>query len=264
MKNLYIVNFNDQALQLDDKVVQEMKRLDKTAKMQLCYTPLDTIESTAYFKVEFNNCRSLHKHIEDVKADQSVLSAHIVGLAESRLCERDIDQAYFIEGFNLMRNDQFSEGSNVRPPHGLALYIKTGIEIVKSISHNQQNVEFTFLHIKIDHKEIQVVILYKAPCLSFRDLKQTLERTLLKIVDKSKNIIILGDFNTNVSQLDNSLCAWMEQNLSCQQLINSITTDYGTTLDLIFTNCEGLSGVVETYWSDHKLIFFVIPFNRLQ
>ncbi|XP_053405183.1 uncharacterized protein LOC128558914 [Mercenaria mercenaria] len=51
---------------------------------------------------------SLHKHFEHVKADQNVLSAHIIGLAETRLCQTGLYDEYAIEGFHLLRNDQLT------------------------------------------------------------------------------------------------------------------------------------------------------------
>ena len=45
----------------------------------------------------------------------------------------------------------------------------------------------------------------------------------------------------------------MMDTYACKQLINSATTDFGSTLDLIFTQLEG---VIENYWPDHKLIYF--------
>jgi len=48
----------------------------------------------------------------------------------------------------------------------------------------------------------------------------------------------------------------MHQTLSCDQLEDQSTTDSGSTIDLVFTNCHGEIGTEETYWSDHKLVYF--------
>ena len=48
----------------------------------------------------------------------------------------------------------------------------------------------------------------------------------------------------------------MDNMFHCQQLIHEPTTDHGSILDLIFSNQNGCAGTVESYWSDHKLIFF--------
>ena len=52
--------------------------------LDLCYVPFDTIDSKCHFKIAYNNCRSLHKHLEDIRHDRSILSAYVVGISESR------------------------------------------------------------------------------------------------------------------------------------------------------------------------------------
>ena len=89
MQNLYILNFNEDALKVDQQVEAEMKRLYDCAMLDLCYVPFDIIDSKFHFKIAYNNCRSLHKHFEDIRHDRSILSAHVVGISESRLCEKD-------------------------------------------------------------------------------------------------------------------------------------------------------------------------------
>ena len=39
------------------------------------------------------------------------------------------------------------------------------------------------------------------------------------------------------------------------QQIKQCTTDSGSILDLIFSNCETFFDVVEAYWTDHKLVY---------
>ena len=39
------------------------------------------------------------------------------------------------------------------------------------------------------------------------------------------------------------------------QHIEEHTSDFGSTLDLIFANCQSFCDVIEAYWSDHKLIY---------
>lgn len=38
--HLHILNFNEQALSMDEQVVQEMERMKKDVPLQLCYVPL--------------------------------------------------------------------------------------------------------------------------------------------------------------------------------------------------------------------------------
>ena len=47
----------------------------------------------------------------------------------------------------------------------------------------------------------------------------------------------------------------METPFSCVQHIEEHTSDFGSTLDLIFANCQSFCDVIEAYWRDHKLVY---------
>lgn len=137
---------------------------------------MDTIDSSKYFELAFNNCRSLHKHIKDVKDDHNALSAHILAFAESRLCARDADGDCSLDGFNLVRNDQHVQIPAMRSLHGIAVYIKVGNDIIKCVSFNDKTLELTFMHTKMANLEKQIVVVYKTPSLSFSCLKAALKK----------------------------------------------------------------------------------------
>ena len=90
LENLFILNLNDAAIGLDEQVHVEMQRLRTQASLELSYTSLYKIDPSR-IKLAFNNARSLHKHFEDVQFEPNVLSADVIGFAESRLCTRDED-----------------------------------------------------------------------------------------------------------------------------------------------------------------------------
>lgn len=79
MKNLQILNFNDQALKLDDQVEREIKRLQEKAPVKLYYNLFYNVDANFHVKIAFNNCRSLHLHLEDIKDDRNLTSSHVFG-----------------------------------------------------------------------------------------------------------------------------------------------------------------------------------------
>ena len=62
----------------------------------------------------------------------------------------------------------------------------------------------------------------------------------------------MGYVNIDVSQKECGLEKFIAEKFHCYHLMHEPTTDQGSTLDLVFTNCTGSVGTVETYWSDHK------------
>ena len=51
---------------------------------------------------------------------------------------------------------------------------------------------------------------------------------------------------------------FMETSFRCRQQIKQSTTDSGSILDLIFSNCEEFCDVVEAYWTDHELVYCAV------
>ncbi len=262
IKDLHILNLNEEAISLDERVVLEMDRLCREATLQLCYTPLDTVNSNEHFKIVYNNCRSLHKHFESVAVEQNILSAHIIGFSETRLAQRDSNSDFSIDGYQLIRNDQ-KQTKQTRPPHGLAMYVRDDVTIF--YCHHYSITDFELTIIKVNHclLQIQIVIVYKSPGFSLHNLISTMNREIVQHLDPSKPLVILGDFNIDVSQKDSGMEQYMLKELHCHQMIHEPTTDNGSVLDLVFSNYnDSVAGAIETYWSDHKLIYFYTCQNR--
>ncbi|XP_062584589.1 uncharacterized protein LOC134246276, partial [Saccostrea cucullata] len=92
---LHILNFNEQALTVDDKVVEEMERMRKEAPLKLCYLPLYKTEQNK-LKIMFNNARSLHKHFDEIKNEPNVVASDVIGFSETRLTIND-EQNFMME-----------------------------------------------------------------------------------------------------------------------------------------------------------------------
>ena len=189
--HLHILNFNEEGLSMDERFAEEMKRLKGEAMLELCYTPLDTIDSSDHFKIVFNNCRSLHKHFEDILIDPNIQSAHIIGLSETRLLQRDSSSNYSMTGFKLLRNDLNQQTQTTRPPHGLAIYVKD------THCYSTPTSEFMVVK-KYLQKEEQIVVVYKSPGLSLKKFVPELKQELRNHIDTREPLVIIGDFNIDI------------------------------------------------------------------
>ncbi len=78
---------------------------------------------------------------------------------------------------------------------------------------------------------------------------------MMKDVDKTKPLIIMGDFNVN-KQEHGTVIAKMSQILQCRQIITDVTTKSNTCIDLIFTNLGATAhGSIFTSVSHHHLTY---------
>ena len=258
LKDLYILNLNEASMALDDDVNVEMHRLRTEAALELCYVPLYKTDP-GKIKIAFNNARSLHKHFRDVEFEPNVLAADAIGFAETRLCRRDENVHYALKRFRLIRLDDAEKESGNRPHHGLALYVKEYFQIQKVVKMQCKSFEFIFAGIySIQRGYVQVVVLYKYPKSSQTDFRKDIHHHLRPVIDLNVRLVILGDFNIQIDCVNTEFVKFMETSFRCRQQIKESTTDSGSILDLIFSNCEAFCDVVEAYWTDHKLVYCAI------
>ena len=258
LKDLYILNMNEASMALDDDVNVEMHRLRTEAALELCYVPLYKTDP-GKIKIAFNNARSLHKHFRDVEFEPNVLAADAIGFAETRLCRRDENVHYALRRFRLIRLDDAEKESGNRPHHGLALYVKEYFQIQKVVKMQCKSFEFIFAGIySIQRGYVQVVVLYKYPRSSQTDFRKDIHHHLRPVIDLNVSLVILGDFNIQIDFVNTEFVKFMETSFRCRQQIKQSTTDFGSILDLIFSNCEAFCDVVEAYWTDHKLVYCAI------
>ena len=258
-ENLRILNFNEDALAVDDRVKDEMKRLRENACMKLCYEPLYLVEENR-LKLAMNNARSYHKHFPDVSVDPNILAADVIGIMESRLCHVDENDTYRIHGYDIYRCDQQIQSRSRRPSHGLLLYVRNGFDCTEISQHSTNLLEFLFCHLIHPLAGfLQLVLVYKSPSCTLQEFRGQISRDLLPDLDIGKPLLIMGDFNFDISTGNVEFLQFMKETFECTQHVLKPTTNMMSVLDLVFTNIfETTTETIECYWSDHKIITAVI------
>ena len=182
-----------------------------------------------------------------------------IGFAETRLCRRDENVHFTLNRFKLIRLDDTEKESVNRPHHGLALYVKEYFQLQKVVKMQCESFEFIFTAMySIQRGYVQVVVLYKYPKSSQTEFKKDLHRHLRPEIDLNAKLVILGDFNVQIDSGNTEFVNFVETLFRTMQQIKQCTTDSGSILDLIFTNCEAFCDAVEAYWTDHKLVYCAI------
>ena len=133
-----------------------------------------------------------------------------------------------------------------------------GLNVQKVVKLYCQTYEFILVAMhSIQKGYFQVIILYKYPKSSQNDFKY-FRYHLRPVVDLTAKLFILNDFNIQIDCFNSVFLAFMETLFSCVQQVEQSTTDSGSILDLIFANCQVVCDIIETYWTDHKLIYCAI------
>ena len=265
LSGLHIVDLNLSKVSVSNNVREELKRLRSDCTLHLCFTPLYSVDDRL-FKFVFNNTRSLHAHMTDIKSDPNILNADVIGLAETRLITDDSYEDYDLQGYNFFRTDQEQTDHRTRPPHGLALYVKDTIEVKDIKDFSSPNLEFVAADLVGSKGHVQVVVVYKSPKCRFQEFKRLCINELLPILNVSlSDQVIMGDFNFDILKDNSSFLAFMQDTFLCKQIVTKVTTDYNTILDLFFIkvkpSAQVASDVLEAYWSDHNIVYAAVDLS---
>ena len=236
----------------------KMKCIRTQATLQPCLIFLYNIHNS--FVITHQNVRSLHRHYHDVINDSSLTSVDVLICTESRLAPSDSNDDYNIEGFDVFRNDDATQ-QPTRPYHGTVIYSKFSNLQSTPRSLNQQGTYLTLTVHKTLYGIVQVISVYRSPAPSV-DAFLNAFNNLMEMVEYTLPTVILGDFNVDLFQQNAStrkITKLMTETYNYTQLVMQPTTDYGSCLDHIYTNIHtARTGVLESYYSDHKPIWISI------
>ena len=257
LENVHILHLNEEKIAVSHAVAQEMDRMRKYATISPCFPLLENI--TTDLKIVYHNSRSLHLHIEDLRADTNIQAADIIVIAETRLQEQDPSEIYSLQDFHMHRFDS-SRHDNGRPYRGIVMYTKIQIDgLVSFTLHGIETVSCSIVH---EGEDVQLVFLYTSPKSSSISNFLSFINELQDILDMSKPFIIMGD--TNIDFFNQTLLTQYLQRREISQLMHIVTTDYQTCLDHVYV--KGLSHMqttvacLESHYSDHKPIVLYLPF----
>lgn len=248
LSNLFIKELNSKKISICSDVREEMNRMTTTSPLQLRLPDLSKLNNNCAL-VCFHNCRSLRKHIDDLRTDIYLKHVDILALCETRVFESDLDLN--IEGLSLFCADQ------QQSKHGMALYYKPNIVQNQLIATSISGIELLITILDVAN----ICFIYCPPKSATNQNFANVMQYLQSIINITKPTIIMGDFNQNAFQ-NCSVLNFLQHNYSFHQILKSPTTDYDSCLDHIYINFPQdrlcLSGTLESYYSDHKPIYLSV------
>ena len=263
IEGLYITDLCEDKISVDPRVIKEMEILRTEHRLKLSFTPLYDLDHLD-LKICYLNARSLHKHIEDVRKDINYSSTDILIFSETRFSPSDADEMYCIDGYRLFRNDISNYSGPTRPYGGTAVYSRIPLIDGYPRARIINGVEFTVIKTN-DRPDLAIIGLYRSPQIALSRLLDALR--IIRDENSSSQNLVIGDFNVNwmVESERQSLYNLMVVENSYRQIISGSTTDNGTLIDHLYTDLieeEIHSGILETYFSDHKAIWASLKTKR--
>lgn len=202
------------------------------------------------------NTRSLFTGFNEICKLVSDHSINILAVTETWLNVNIPSHVVNIPGYKFFRKDRLGRGG------GVGFYVDKNLncEVLSVEAQNNSNLEYLWLKIKLFRKNIAIGVLYRPPHTNITDCIETLDNIVPQVLTSNDDVVILGDVNVNMLQLDNVLSEFFET-FGFAQVINEptrVTQQSATLIDPIFVSDINL--VVESSTtnadlvSDHKLV----------
>ena len=192
----------------------------------------------------------------------------VFAITETHLNSKIRDEEILIAGYSVERPDRKGKGGG-----GCLIYYKDNLTVVPFSDYIDEfrEVESAWIEVNIISQKFLLGALYRPPTdFSFYG---SLQNILSKIVTKRKNIILMGDLNSDLLQRSNEnhpgkrlkriLCSYDLTNMIKEP--TRISNTAKTLTDLIIVKDDSKiykHGVFEPGISDHKLIFCTLNIKR--
>ena len=172
------------------------------------------------YKLIVLNCRSLHKHLVEMKNDPIIAFSDIVCLSETWLGNNEVTEDLKFPQYDLHLNSM-GEGK------GIATYFKAN-KVTPTTDICKSMAQITCL----SSQELDIVHVYRSQGMK----KEELAEDLRTCINSSRLTIICGDFNICfVSDRDNVVTRMLE-GMGFSQLVNEATHFKGGHIDHVYSN----------------------------
>ena len=180
MQQLHILDKLDpEKISVNDSVRTEAARM---ARVSMNANPCEWMDPAKVgLRVCFLNCRSLRKHIGDVRTDPVLLQGDVICLQETWLEDGEGERGdYQLEGYQAVF-------ASVGPGKGLAVFFKEGLRRLEIHSFIDANIQMT----KISIKGLEILNIYR----SQDEPLPSAAHHLRNLLDPRRDTLIIGDVN---------------------------------------------------------------------
>lgn len=226
------------------------------------------------------NVRSLRKHHDDGMALLTQLNRMLqfIGLTETWLLPNEI-HLYSLNGYNTEASCRSDDNHTIHAG-GASLFVSEEISYSKrtDLCLNIPKCESVWIEIPKGPSitlpsNVIVGVIYRSPSSSYNQFCRALDELLCKITNERKNVVLMGDININLADIDSVICeeyinCFTTYGLSCLlKKPTRVASDGSSSLiDHILTNLDDVTsgGVILADISDHYPVYFCLQTTRRQ
>lgn len=229
---------------------------------------LGELSSFKGLKIGHLNVNGLLSKIHDVKVLLFALKLDVLAISETHLRCKTKDEDIYIPGYKIARRDR----SDGRKGGGSLIYFSEVLNAYGSSDFSSNScLEDTWIDLSFHSQRLLIGSIYRPPdCSSFFNEFPVVMENLWR---KRSNIILLGDFNVNLSSSCDASLKRKFTNLLCKFNLKNvivvptrITGDSSSLIDLIITSVlSKISGhsACNPGISDHHQVYTSVNLRRI-
>lgn len=212
-------------------------------------------------KIAHTNINGICNKVDHVSVELS--DYEIICVSETKLNSTITNDKIEIDGFKTpLRKDRTTNNGG-----GLAIYSKNNIHTFRRQDHENNIIENIWMEVHSSNNKFLIGLFYRPPN-SLADFWNHFEDTLETAADLNHDMIILGDFNTDIlNNNSNRNLNRIMQKFDLDHTIKEatrITENTETCLDLIMTNHKAIihnTQILAPFQSDHCTVTAEISFK---
>ena len=151
------------------------------------------------FSIAHLNVRSICTGFTEFTELVSDHNFSILALSETWLTKNINSNEIPLPGYGLYRKDRAGRGG------GVGVYIKSHIKCELLDTDNDQHLEHIWLEVRVDRHTLVLGVVYRPPQQNLLRCTVYLDNFLPPIISSCDYVIVLGDVNVNLIQLQNPL-----------------------------------------------------------
>ena len=226
------------------------------------YHDLINLTNQRGLKIGHINVNGLKQKLSEISLLLNTVKLDLLAISETHLTSSVSNNQINIDGYNMVRSDR----CDGRRGGGTLIYYHERLTVFQM--NFKIDIDCSWLDILIKNQRVLAGCMYRPP--NKNNFLPLFEKFLDTITIKRKNLVIVGDFNYNISDFQQPNTVKFKNVIFTHNLTNlisqptRITERTLSTIDLILTisNPTGpkviLSGTHDTGISDHHLIYDVL------
>ncbi|MDY6841695.1 MAG: AAA family ATPase [Pseudomonadota bacterium] len=259
LEGLRLLDFDAKKIKVSPDVRMEMERL-REQPFHFCVPDLHQL-GRGCFTAAFHNSRSLHKHVRHLRCERNLLQADVLFISETWQDNKDNIDHYSVPGFSVLVTSP-APSKDHRPHAGTMVYVRDELPPISCTSSSRQSgIDITVVDASSSIPGLGLVGVYSPPRVSTTTLCAALSATVEQVLSTHQYVVVGGDLNCDVTEKLPAPLASLCTRFTLQQMVKEPTSDHLSTLDLLFTNLPMelfTSGVLESWYSDHKPVFVAV------